>query len=203
MLPRRRYQRRHPPHKLWIHPFPEGNGRVARLLTTAYGIRIGVGDNVLWTATRAFARKRTEYDANLARADRPRRNDLDGRGPLSEEDLLEFCAYFLRCCEDQIAYMNGMLELHDLGRRYNRYIGGLVSDKQVSKAGAKVMERVLLLGEVPRGEVAGICGVKKRRVTQIVKELLDEKLTRSESAYGPLRLSISADMAAVLFPQLA
>jgi Fic family protein len=188
---------------LWIHPFPEGNGRVARLLTTAYGIRIGVGENRLWTVARAFARNRTEYDRRLAEADLPRRNDLDGRGPLSEETLSEFCAYFLRCCADQIQFMERMLELKEFGRRYKRYLDSLAAEKLVSKAGAKVMQRLILQGEVPRAEIQDICGVQKRRMTQIAKELLDAKLARSEHAYGPLRLSISADMAAVLFPELA
>lgn len=188
---------------LWIHPFPEGNGRVARLLTTAYGIKINVGDNMLWTVARAFARTRKEYDDHLALADRPRRNSLDGRGPLSEEDLLAFCTYFLRCCDDQISFMNDKLQLNELERRYNRFIDSFVAEKQLSKAGAKVMERILLQGEIPRGQILEICGVKQRRATQIIKELLDTKLTRSESTYGPLRLSITADMAAALFPQLA
>jgi Fic family protein len=188
---------------LWIHPFPEGNGRVARLFTTAYGWRIGVGDNMLWTVARAFARQRAGYDAHLALADRPRRNDLDGRGPLSEEDLLGFCAFFLRCCEDQVRYMDGLLQLGGLERRYRRFVAGLVVEKRLSKAGAKVMGRLFPQGEVPRALVREICGVKQRRATQIVRGLLDAQLARSESAYGPLRLDISASMSAVLFPELA
>lgn len=188
---------------LWIHPFPEGNGRVARLLTTAYGFRIGVGDTLLWTVARAFARDRDAYDAHLSLADQPRRNDFDGRGPLSEECLLKFCTFFLRCCDDQIGFMSGMLQLSELERRYKRFIEGLVAEKQLSKAGARVMTHLLFQGEVPRGRVHELCDVKQRRATQIVKELLDMQLTRSETAYGPLRLSISADMAAVLFPELA
>ncbi len=188
---------------LWIHPFPEGNGRVARLLTTAYGIRIGVGDNMLWTVARAFARNRPEYDRHLALADQPRRNDLDGRGPLSEENLIEFCTYFLRCCDDQIQFMGSVLKLSELERRYNRFIGSLESEKDISKAAGKVMQRLLLQGEVPRAQVLEICGVKQRRATQIIKELLDVGITRSETTYGPLRLNITADMSAALFPTLA
>lgn len=188
---------------LWIHPFSEGNGRVARLLTIAYGLRIGVGDNMLWTATRAFAGKRAEYDRHLMLADQPRRNDLDGRGPLSEENLIEFCTFFLKSCEDQIRYMEDMLKLGELERRYRHYINGLAADKQLSKAGGRVMERLLLQGEVPRSRVLEICGVKQRRASQIIKELLDATMVRSETAYGPLRLNISVDMAAVLFPALA
>ncbi|MBI4347985.1 MAG: Fic family protein [Elusimicrobia bacterium] len=188
---------------LWIHPFSEGNGRVARLLTTAYGIRIGVGDNMLWTVGRAFARNRADYDRHLALADRPRRNDLDGRGPLSEEDLIEFCTFFLRCCKDQIQFMDGVLQLGELERRYQRFIGALETEKAISKAGGKLMRRLLPQGAMPRAQVLEICGVKQRRATQIIRELLDAQVVRSETPYGPLRLNITADMSAALFPSLA
>jgi Fic family protein len=188
---------------LWIHPFAEGNGRVARLLTTAYGCRIGFGEPLLWTVVRAFARNRKDYDLSLARADQPRRNDLDGRGPLSEEALIRFCEYFLRSCDDQIGYMADMLKLQDLERRYRRFINGLVDEKQISKAAAKVMTRLWLQGEIPRAQVREICQVKQRRATQIVKELLESGVVRSEKAYSALRLMITADFAAVLFLDLA
>lgn len=188
---------------LWIHPFPEGNGRVARLLTTAYGIRIGVGDNMLWTVARAFARNRAEYDRQLSLADQPRRNDLDGRGPLSEENLIGFCAFFLRCCDDQIQFMDGVLKLRELERRYHRFIESLESEKEISKAAGKVMRRLLLQGEMPRAQVLEICGVKQRRATQIIRELIDAGVAHSETTYGALRLNITADMSAALFPALA
>ncbi|MBI4051493.1 MAG: Fic family protein [Elusimicrobia bacterium] len=188
---------------LWIHPFSEGNGRIARLLTTAYGFRIGIGNNMLWTVTRTFARERAKYDAHLALADQPRRNDLDGRGPLSEENLVKFCLFFLECCADQIRYMGKMLELEELEHRYKRYMDGLREEKGLSKAAAKVMERLLAEGEVPRSEVLDICHVKQRRATYIIKELFDAKMVYSKTAYGPLRLHILVDMAAVLFPELA
>lgn len=188
---------------LWVHPFPEGNGRVARLLTTAYGIRIGVGETLLWTVSRAFARRRSEYDARLANADLPRRNALDGRGPLSEETLVDFCGFFLTCCLDQIRFMSGLLAFEDFSRRYKRFMRLAVGDGELSKAAARVMEELLFRGEVPRGEIKSLCGVKQRRATQLARELLDARVARSLTPYGPLRLNIGAEMAAALFPELA
>lgn len=188
---------------LWIHPFPEGNGRVARLLTTAYASKIGIEEGRLWTVARAFARRRAEYDDLLAAADLPRRNDLDGRGPLSEESLVDFCRFFLACCLDQIRFMDARLQLGQLQPRYHRFVEGLVSQDQVSRSGAKVLTQLLLQGEVPRGQVTSLAGVKQRRATQVVKELLETRVVHSPSAYGPLRLNITGEMAAVLFPELA
>ena len=187
---------------LWIHPFPEGNGRVARLMTTAYGVRIGVGEG-LWTVSRAFARERSKYDERLAAADRPRRNDLDGRGPLSEEDLRAFCEYFLEACLDQIGFMDERLRLSELEPRCRRYARALAAEGRLSKPAVGALDRLLLQGELFRGPVRDICRVKARRATGIIKELLDAGVVRSRTPYGPLRLEISADMAAVLFPELA
>ncbi len=187
---------------LWIHPFSDGNGRVARLFTSAYAARIGVGEGGLWSATRAFARERAAYDGHLAMADLPPRNALDGRGPLSEEALGEFCAYFLRSCLEQIRYMDEALKLTELERRYRRHVEALVREKTISKSGAKVMARLLIQGAVGRAEVLSVCAVKQRRASVIIKELLEAKAVRSETAYGALKLNITADMAAVLFPEL-
>jgi Fic family protein len=188
---------------LWIHPFSDGNGRVVRLFTSAYAARIGVGEGRLWSVTRAFARNRADYDGHLANADLPPRNSLDGRGPLSEETLTDFCDFFLRACLEQIRYMDSALTLSELERRYRRHVDGLVGEKLVSKSGAKVLARLLAQGEVPRGEVAAICAVKTRRASIVIKELLDARAVRSETAYGDLRLNITADMAAILFPGLS
>lgn len=45
---------------------------------------------------RGLARNVDEYKQHLAACDLLRRNDLDGRGSLSEEALAAFTAFFLR-----------------------------------------------------------------------------------------------------------
>ena len=131
----------------------------------------------------------------LARADQPRRNDLDGRGPLSEEDLVAFCKFFLECCRDQIDFMDKLLEPEGLRKRFQRFLpeGGT----------GKVVRQMFLLGEVKRGEVRDICGVKERQANKIVKQVLESGLAQSPSAYGPLRLKITTELALALFPDLA
>ncbi len=82
-------------HRLmWIHPFLDGNGRVSRLFTEAYLHRSPVSGLGLWSVSRGLARKDIEYKVALSRADAPRRNDLDGRGNLSNEGLIFFCRFF-------------------------------------------------------------------------------------------------------------
>src|SRR3989442_417161 len=75
-------------HRLaWIHPFLDGNGRVARLFTHAWFARAGIDGAGLWTISRGLARAQQEYRARLANADERRVNDLDGRGYLSQRYL--------------------------------------------------------------------------------------------------------------------
>ena len=86
-------------HRLmWIHPFLDGNGRVARLFTDAYLLRSRVGGYGLRNVGRGLARGRDSYRAHLAAGDAPHDGNLDGRGNLSNRTLKEFCAFFLQVC---------------------------------------------------------------------------------------------------------
>ena len=64
---------------LWIHPFLDGNGRMARLMSHAM-LRDVLDTGGVWSIARGLARNVADYKARLATCDRPRRNDLDGRG---------------------------------------------------------------------------------------------------------------------------
>src|SRR5205807_1554743 len=74
----------------YIHPFPDGNGRVSRLMSHAMAHAAGIGAHGLWSISRGLARglgNRAEYKARLDDADSPRRGDLDGRGNLSKKEI--------------------------------------------------------------------------------------------------------------------
>lgn len=187
---------------LWIHPFRDGNGRVARLFTIAYQQKLGISSHGLWTVTRAFGRQRSEYDKHLSMADRRRRNDYDGRGPLSEEDLVIFCKYFLEQCLDQINYIGGNLQLDAFEKRYKRYINLSIGEGLISKGSGAILEVLFYKGEIERGEAQTICGVGRRRATELIKELLLGKFISSDSPHGGLKLHFTNDAAAVLFPNL-
>ena len=47
-----------------------------------------------------------DYKRLLALCDLVRRNDLDGRGALSEEALASFTRFFLSTCIDQVRFMD-------------------------------------------------------------------------------------------------
>ncbi len=125
---------------LWIHPFPDGNGRVARLLSHALLRRCGVG-SPLWSVARGLARHVDAYRAALARADDPPRGSQDGRGLLSDGRLAEFCRFFLAASLDQVRSMRGLLSPEALGGRMREFVaaeaaGGCRDGRAGSAGGA-------------------------------------------------------------------
>jgi Fic family protein len=189
---------------LWIHPFLDGNGRVARLYTDAYLRRIGVGGHGLWTASRGLARNRARYLDALAAADAERWNDYAGRGPRSQS-ALAFCRFFLDVCLDQVRFMTSLLELDGLLARVEEYVhrraaGGLGSKLPVEAA--LLLREALLRGEFPRGEAPRVTGVSERSARRAVSLLVREKLLVSNTPKGPLRLGLPIEVVGFYFPQL-
>ena len=94
---------------LWMHPFLDGNGRVARLMSHAM-LLSALDTGAVWSVARGLARNVQQYKGLLANCDLPRRNDLDGRGTLSEEALAEFTRFFLGVCIDQVKFMETLVQ---------------------------------------------------------------------------------------------
>jgi hypothetical protein len=64
----------------------------------------------VWSVARGLARNVQQYKSLLANCDLPRRNDLDGRGTLSEEPLAAFTRFFLTVCIDQVSFVEGLMQ---------------------------------------------------------------------------------------------
>jgi Fic family protein len=190
---------------LWIHPFLDGNGRVARLFTDAYLQRVDVGGHGLWTASRGLARHRTRYFDALAAADAERRNDYDGRGARSLAALNAFCQFFLETCLDQIRFMGGLLELDALLVRVEGYVDrrarGGMGERLALEAG-RLLTEALLRGAFARGDAARITGASERTARRIVASLVAEGLLVSDTPKGPLRLGLPMHSVGFYFPQL-
>jgi len=190
-------------HRLaWIHPFLDGNGRVVRLFTHAYFIKAGLEGHGLWTVSRGFARRRDEYIAALAGADRQRENDLDGRGNLSARGLDGFCRFFLDVAIDQVEFMSSLLELDTILRRISNYAERRAIEERVQLEAKHILTETFLRGEISRGDAARVTGKPVRTGQRILRELLDAGLVASDTAKGAIRIAFPVKCVGYYFPRL-
>lgn len=190
-------------HRLtWIHPFLDGNGRVARLFTHAWFIKAHVDGDGLWTISRGLARRKADYQSALASADEKRLHDYDGRGYLSQKYLGEFCRFFLGVAADQVEFMHELLALDGMLKRISGYGERRESAKELPRGSAAVLREIFLRGEIARGEVARIVGASPRTAQKVIADLLAQRLVTSNSPKGSLRLGFPADAAGHYFPNL-
>ena len=186
---------------LWVHPFLDGNGRVARLMSHAMLLET-LDTGGVWSVARGLARNVTDYKGHLAACDLPRRNDLDGRGTLSEESLSAFTRFFLNTCLDQVSFMEELVQPDRLRTRILLWAEEEARMSKLAPRAGTVLEAVLYRGELPRGEVAGLLGLTPRHARRIVSELLDRGVLVSKGPRDPLFLAFPAALAARWMPGL-
>jgi Fic family protein len=192
-------------HRLaWIHPFRDGNGRVARLHThLAFG-KLGL-TNGLWSPLRGFARTHDAYYARLAAADEPRAGDLDGRGNRSEQALVDWIDYLLALGLDQVRFMTGLLELDGMK---DRIAACLNFEESVVKQGVRAGSLRALhylfatQAELERSEFKALLGLGDRMATAQVTALLKRGLLATDSPYGKLRFGVPQHALRFYFPNL-
>jgi len=186
---------------LWIHPFLDGNGRVVRLMSYAMLLET-LDTGGIWSIARGLARNEKTYKSQLMACDNGRRNDLDGKGHLSEEALVEFTRFFLSTCIDQVEFMEELVQPDQLRNRILIWTEEEIrADALPPKSGA-VLEAVLYRGELPRGEVTRVLGIGERQARRVTSALIERELLVSESSRTPLHLAFPAKLASRWMPGL-
>lgn len=186
---------------LWIHPFLDGNGRVARLMS--YSMLLDALDTGgIWSIARGLARNETQYKALLTACDAQRRNDLDGRGNLSEEALAEFTRFFLETCIDQVKFMEELVAPDKLRNRIFAWANEEIKAKTLLPQSLTILERLLYQGELAREEITSMFDVTPRQARRYVESLTDLGVLVSETTRAPYHLAFPAKLAPQWMPGL-
>ena len=190
-------------HRLtWMHPFSDGNGRVARLFTHLWIRRIGGGGEGLWTLARGLARNVDAYRSALDAADEKRRQDFDGRGYLTERGLHDFCRFMLTTALDQVEFMAALFDIGGFEKRLSGFCRVQESDGHLHKGAHLLLKQVLLEDELARGDASRILNVSPRTAQTVIGQLLETGFLESPSPKGVLRLSFPPSVRPFLFPDL-
>lgn len=194
---------------LWIHPFRDGNGRAARLHTHLALVSLGLTRG-LWSPLRGMARDHAGYYARLNNADLPRRNSLDGRGALSEEELVRFADWFLDLCLDQVGFMQSMLSLDDLKGRIadllrwqaaNPWALG-VERSTVKMEALEALHYTAIAGPLDRARFMAMTGLPERTSRRVLASLLDFGVLASDGPRSAVRFAVPLRSLRFLFPRL-
>jgi Fic family protein len=190
-------------HRLtWLHPFRDGNGRVARLFSGLYLAKIGVNKGNLWSLSRGLSRNKKQYMFELWSTDSPdEQNDFH----YFDDDLLaDFCDFFFKICLDQIRFMEDLLRLDQIESRIDWYVETRAKHdkKPLRSEAAKVLRAVFMRGAVPRGMAVEILNMSERSARRIVSALIEKGLLRSQSHRAPLTIGLPIEVLPYYFPDL-
>ena len=188
----------------WIHPFLDGNGRTARLHTHIGLSSLGLTQG-LWSPMRGLAREQESYYAHLIKADGDRQGDYDGRGVLSEKGLIEFIEFFMHICLDQVAFMNGMLDMGSFEARLAQMLAA-ESTKEETKSlkveAAAPLTYLSTIKSLERTKFKGMMGLASRTADRVLVDLFKLGIVTSRSPKGPVELALPLPLFRYLFPRL-
>ena len=186
---------------LWIHPFLDGNGRVARLMSYAT-LRQTLGTGGIWSIARGLARNVDAYKQHLANCDLPRRNDLDGRGSLSEEALAEFTRFFLRTCLDQVTFMEELVQPDKLRARIKLWADEEIATNALPSKAGVVLDTILYRGALARGDVNELLDTSPRSARRVVAALIERGVVTAATTRSDLMIAFPAKLAGRWMPGL-
>jgi Fic family protein len=190
-------------HRLtWLHPFRDGNGRVARLFSGLYLSEIGINKSNLWSLSRGLSRNKKQYMFELWTTDSP--GEQNSSYYFDNDLSADFCEFFFAICLDQIRFMENLLRLDQIEARIDWYVAARLKhgQKPLWDKAAKLLRTVFMRGAVPRGKAAEILNTSERTARRTVSALIDEGLLQSKSHRAPLTIGLPIHVLPYYFPDL-
>jgi len=186
---------------LFIHPFADGNGRVARLMSYATLFRV-LDTGGLWSIARGLARRQDEYKKHLAACDLVRRGDRDGRGHLGEAALSSFTKFFLEVCIDQTKFMSELIQAKLLRDRILKWAEEETAYGRLPTKAPRVLDAILFRGSLPKSEVPDILGQSERSARAATNALSKQGIIISAGARADWQIAFPAKLAPRIAPGL-
>jgi Fic family protein len=186
---------------LFIHPFSDGNGRVARLMSYAT-LRRTLDTGGLWSIARGLARRVDEYKEQLAACDMIRQGDRDGRGNLSEATLTNFTRFFLEVCIDQASFMSELMQPKLLRDRIMRWAEEEASYSRIPARSPRILDAILFRGSLPKSEVAAVLGQSARSAREATSALSKLGIIASTGVRDDWHIAFPAKLAPRVTPGL-
>lgn len=189
----------------WIHPFRDGNGRVARLYTGFYLARCGINKSNLWSMSRGCSHEKRDYMDSLW-ASNPQPTGQDRKNlTFQSQNVAIFTDFYLENCLGQVKFMEKQLDLRSVSKRIESYVyERRQAQGDIRPEAAKLLRNVFTTGALPREQVYGevLNGLDKRTAQQLVSDLLKEGLVESKSSRAPLTIGLPRQVFMPYFPNL-
>jgi len=186
---------------LFIHPFSDGNGRVARLMSYAT-LRRTLDTGGLWSIARGLARRVSDYKKHLSACDQIRQGDRDGRGHLGEAALSGFTKFFLEVCIDQTAFMSDLMQPKLLRDRIMKWAEEEAQYGRIPAKSPRVLDAILFRGSLPKSGVREVLGQSERSARDATRALSKLGIITSSGARADWQIAFPAKLAPRIAPGL-
>ena len=141
----------------------------------------------------------------LQAADEHRRDDLDGRGNLTQAGLVEWIGYTLDVCIDQVDFMTAQLNVQGMRGRIEAALSFEVSALKSGVRAEALMPLHYLFAtqaEMGRADFKSMTGLGERVATETLSALLRRGFLASDTPYGKVRFAVPHHALRFYFPAL-